>query len=70
MASVDQLSFEEALKKLESVVEQLESEEVSLEESIALYEEGMKLSQYCTDTLEQAKQRIEKVDQQHTQDAE
>lgn len=70
MASVDQLSFEEALKKLESVVEQLESEEVSLEESIALYEEGMKLSQYCTDTLEQAKQRIEKVDQQHDQDAE
>lgn len=70
MASVDQLSFEEALKKLESVVERLESEEVSLEESIGLYEEGMKLSQYCTDTLEQAKQRIEKVDQQHNQDAE
>jgi len=70
MEPVDQLSFEEALKKLESVVEQLESEDVSLEESIALYEEGMKLSSYCTDTLEQAKQRIEKVDQQHNQGVE
>jgi len=40
----ERLSFEDALKQLESIVEQLESQEITLEDSVNLYEKGMKLS--------------------------
>lgn len=59
--TVEDLSFEEALEQLEQIVQKLETEEVSLEESVNLYERGMELSKYCTNTLENAEQRIEKV---------
>lgn len=65
MAEEQDLTFEQALKRLEAIVEQLEEEDVELEESIELYEEGMKLSGQLTDTLEQAEQRIEQVNKQH-----
>ena len=55
------LSFEDALEQLEEIVNKLENEDVSLEESVNLYERGMELSKYCTNTLENAEQRIEKV---------
>ncbi|MEX0995185.1 MAG: exodeoxyribonuclease VII small subunit [Balneolaceae bacterium] len=55
--------FEEALKKLESIVEQLEDPDVTLEESIRLYEEGVELSRYCSKSLEEAVQRIEKINE-------
>jgi exodeoxyribonuclease VII small subunit len=67
MAEKERLSFEEALKKLESVVEQLEDEEITLEDSVQLYEEGVKLSQFCTEVLEQAELRIEQVNEANTQ---
>ncbi len=53
------LSFEEAYKKLEQIAERLEDPEISLDESIALFEEGVKLSKYCSEVLEKAKQKIE-----------
>ena len=56
------LSFESALKKLEKIVERLESGEESLEDSIALYEEGVSIGNYCKDMLENTKQRMEKID--------
>lgn len=59
----EDLSFEEALEQLEQIVQKLENEEVSLEESVNLYERGMELSKYCTNTLENAEQRIEKVNE-------
>lgn len=65
MKNKERLSFEEALSRLEEIVEKLEDESISLDESIELYEEGMKLSQRCTETLEEAELRIEKVNQQH-----
>ena len=43
MKTVKDLSFEESLKKLEKIVEQLESGEIDLEKSVELYEDGMKL---------------------------
>ena len=50
--------FEEAYKKLEEIALKLESPDVSLDESISLFEEGIKLSKYCQEILENAKQKI------------
>jgi exodeoxyribonuclease VII small subunit len=52
-------SFEEALKGLEAVVERLESGEAPLEESIRLFEEGMRLSETCRKRLDEADRKIE-----------
>lgn len=65
MAEKERPSFEEALKRLEDVVNQLEDESISLEKSIDLYEEGIKLSKICTETLEEAELRIKKVAEEH-----
>jgi len=51
-------SFEEAIKRLEDIVEQLESPELPLEKSIELFEEGMKLSQFCNSKLNEAEKKI------------
>ena len=67
MAEKERLSFEKALARLETIVEKLDDESLSLEESIELYEEGIKLSKECTETLEEAELRIENVNEAHTQ---
>ena len=59
--SKDNISFEKALGELEKISEQLQSEDVSLDDAIALFEEGIKLSKECSDKLETAKQKIEKL---------
>ncbi len=51
--------FEEALKRLEEIVEDLEGGDLSLDESLAKYEEGVKLSVLCAGKLEAAKRKIE-----------
>ncbi len=51
-------NFELNLKALEEIVAKLESGNCSLEESITLFEKGMKLSSECTAMLEKARQRI------------
>ncbi len=51
--------FEEALKKLEKIVEGLEGGDASLEEALKKYEEGVKLVKICHKKLEQAKKKIE-----------
>lgn len=58
---ITELSFEQALARLSEVVEKLESEDISLDESISLYEEGMKLSKFCSVSLEDAELKIEQV---------
>lgn len=55
------LTFEAALERLQTIVGELEGGELSLEESIARYEEGMKLSRRLTQQLEAAEQRIERL---------
>lgn len=52
-------TFEEALSRLEQIVQRLEKGELPLEESLVLYEEGVKLSRLCHAKLEQAEGRIE-----------
>ncbi len=52
-------SFEAALKQLEEIVQKLEKGESPLEESLKLYEEGIRLSRLCHAKLEEAEGRIE-----------
>lgn len=68
MSKKERPGFEEALSRLEAIVKELENESISLEKSIELYEEGIELSKLCTETLEEAELRIQKVaDQQASQ---
>lgn len=53
------LTFEEALKRLEDVVDTLESGEVPLEKAIDLFQDGMLLSQVCSQKLDNVEQKIE-----------
>ncbi len=64
MEEKERLSFEDALRKLESIVEQLESQEITLEDSVQLYEKGMELSKLCNKVLHQAELKIQQVNDQ------
>jgi exodeoxyribonuclease VII small subunit len=55
------LTFEDALKELEGIVTKLEGGQVSLEDSITLYERGEKLKARCEALLKDAEMRIEKI---------
>jgi len=54
-------TFEESLRRLEEIVSQLEQGEVSLEDSIKMYEEGLALSKGCIDKLTQAELKLKKL---------
>ncbi|WP_054005570.1 exodeoxyribonuclease VII small subunit [Cypionkella psychrotolerans] len=58
---VADMSFEEAMAALESVVTQLERGEVALEQSIALYETGAKLKAHCAAKLAKAEEKVELI---------
>ena len=55
------LSFEDALKRLETIVQQLERGDVPLERSIALYAEGDRLRARCEERLKAAQARIDQI---------
>jgi len=54
-----QIQFEEAFKRLEDIVTKLESGDLSLEESMTLFEEGITLTKTCKTRLEAAEQKIQ-----------
>ncbi|CEH32168.1 exodeoxyribonuclease VII small subunit [Aneurinibacillus migulanus] len=54
-----EVPFEEAMKQLEEVVQQLEAGDVPLEKAIALFQEGMELSKQCSEKLTDVEQKIE-----------
>jgi exodeoxyribonuclease VII small subunit len=56
-----EISFEKAFSRLESIVEKLEQEEISLDESVRLFEEGSELVRICTGKLNQAEERLQKL---------
>ena len=56
------INFEEALEKLAEINEKLESNEISLEDSIKLFKEGLELSKLCQKKLDEAKLEIEKIE--------
>lgn len=64
-------SFEDMMKELETIVQKLDNESVSLEESLNLYQRGMKLSATCDETLKDAEKKVNELmsdDQNDTND--
>ncbi len=59
--SLENLGFESALAELETIVRDLESGKITLEESIAAYERGMALKSHCDTKLRDAKVKIDKI---------
>ena len=55
------LTFEEALEELEETVAQLEMGDLTLEESLRLFERGQKLTDHCNEILENASLRVEQL---------
>ena len=60
-ADIKAMSFETALKELETIVGRLEKGDVALEESITIYERGEALKAHCDSLLKQAEARVEKL---------
>jgi exodeoxyribonuclease VII small subunit len=58
---VGELSFEAALRELETIVSRLEQGDVDLEDSISLYERGTALKAHCEQKLKGAEARLEKI---------
>lgn len=56
--SEETLRFEEAMSKLENIVQKLESGDVPLEDAITLYKQGMELSAYCHGKLQDAEKQL------------
>ena len=60
-ADLQKISFEEALKELESIVNGLESGDVSLDDAITAFERGTLLKAHCQARLEEARMKIEEI---------
>ncbi len=61
MSNSNTQSFEEMMKELENIVHKLDNEYVSLEESLNLYQRGMKLSATCDETLKDAEKKVNEL---------
>jgi len=59
--SVDKMSYEEAFSELDGIVEQLESGEMPLEDSLRLFERGQELGKYCSQLLEKAELAVKEL---------
>ncbi len=57
-----ELSFEEALMKLENIVRELESGRIKLDDAVSAYEQAVKLKQFCEKKLQAAQLKIEKIE--------
>jgi len=53
--------FEEALQKLEAIVAKMEEGDLSLEEALKEFEEGVRLAKFCTGKLDEAERKVEKL---------
>lgn len=58
MSKKEDANFEELMEKLEEITNKLEKEQLSLDESVKLFEEGMQISKQCNSKLEDAEKRI------------
>lgn len=58
---IENLSYEQAFAELEQILTRMEQETLDLEQSLALFERGQKLTQYCADLLEKAQLRMQQV---------
>ena len=57
-----EMKFEEALNKLAEINEKLSAEDISLEDSVKLFKEGVELTKLCQKKLDEAKQVIEQIE--------
>ncbi len=62
-----EISFEEKLTELEDIVEKLENGQLSLDESLLIFERGIKLVRDCDSMLKNAQQRVEKLIEENAQ---
>lgn len=60
-APIEKMSFEAALKELETIVDKLERGDVELEQSIAIYERGAALKAHCESRLKSAELKVEQI---------
>ena len=58
---VDQLSYEQAFIELQTIVGELESESLSLDEALALFERGQELTRYCIKLLDQTELKVQQI---------
>ena len=58
---VSKLNFEDSIKRLKAIVEQIEQGEIPLQDSLEQYEQGMALIKHCRTILQTAEKRIEKI---------
>lgn len=70
MMSKEKQSFEEMMQELENIVQKLDNETISLEESLDLYQKGMKLSTACDTTLKDAEKKVNKLMQEEAEEQE
>ncbi|WP_085991943.1 exodeoxyribonuclease VII small subunit [Oceanobacillus senegalensis] len=61
MSKKEEISFEEAMKKLEEIVQKLEKGDVPLEKAIAYYQEGMNFSKICSDKLNNVQEKMTQI---------
>ena len=61
MNKKEKISFEDALRDLEEIVDNLNNDELELEKAISAYEKGMQLKKICEQRLKEAKLRIENI---------
>ena len=60
-AAIEEMSFEQAMRELESIVHRLESGDIDLEDSIAIYSRGTELKKHCETKLKSAQTKLEKI---------
>ncbi|MBQ1506118.1 MAG: exodeoxyribonuclease VII small subunit [Erysipelotrichales bacterium] len=65
MSNDVKLSYEEAVKRLETIVDTLEENRVPLDEAIKLFDEGLNLVQYCEKQLKSFEEKIDTVLKEH-----
>ena len=61
MNDINELSFETAFAELETIIARLESGELSLDDSVTLFERGRKLAEYCQTILDKAELRVSQL---------
>lgn len=61
MDEKEEITFESAMKRLESIVETLGGTNLSLEDSLKMFEEGMELCKFCNKKLDEAEYKVEKL---------
>lgn len=55
------MTYEQAITRLEEIVSQLEKSDISIDDSLKLFEEGTRLTSFCTEKLENAKSKITEI---------